>query len=228
MDLILRNDIRKTLSEISDVKDTIYNKIFEYFWGNQTPFWANDLAGGGSASYNNNGWIELECDGGGDRAGVVYNVGGVNNGFYDLSLYKKTFFLFGFSLDAAGATWDNTEVFAGLGGGTNRSANNIAGVVMVSDVPNFITDKGGSEELTNISAFFANTITNSWSGTVTIVYDSNTPAYSCYINGVLAATHTTQVPTPANVETMSFKNKQEAGPGGVQRMNIGPILVWHN
>lgn len=226
--IVFQSKLNTINNNVIDVKDMMLNKMWEFSWGSAAPFWSDDLAGGGSATYCASGWLQLECDGALDRAGNYYNPGATACGLYNLAAHNKTYFQFGISFDAAAATWDNTEVFAGLcpvNAAANRTTQNIAGIIMNSDVPYFLTDKAGTEELTDISSYFANTITNSWSGTVIIVYDNTIPAYLCYINNVLAATHSTQVPTTANVEGLAFKNKSDAG-GTAQRMNVGPILIW--
>ena len=100
---------------------------------------------------------------------------------------------------------DATTWFIGLSAtdnpaGWNRSTNNVVGLYLDSADSyyiKFVTDNGGSEETTDISDYFNYTVVSTIyyisNFTVTFAYDGVT--WKCYVNNVLAATHSTQVPT---------------------------------
>lgn len=94
------------------------------------------------------------------------------------------------------ANMDNDKFFIGMSAANaQRTTNSIAGFILVGDVVNAITDKSGTEELSDLSAYISDP-----SDVHVYRIEYTTAGFYFYVDGTLAASHI----TVANVPTASI------------------------
>jgi hypothetical protein len=151
----------------------------------------------GTVTYSVNNSVRLFVTANADYAKIMLNnsAGGIvcfqlsNANFSNYNLqFQMTFWTHADNDDAK-------TIFGFINADTDTRANNeVAGVCFTNSVPFFVTKTGGVEEATDISAY---TMT---SGVIVhanyiIRYDRTNACWKCFVNGVLAATHSVKVPT---------------------------------
>jgi hypothetical protein len=112
---------------------------------------------------------------------------------------------------------DNANFIMGLtnAAGATRASNNIIGFGLVGGALQTITDDGGTE---TVNAGFGETLANLNKFKIDISLNS----VVFYLNEVLIATHTTNLPN----SVMWLNHYYPTGAGGASIYSLGPVRVW--
>ena len=210
--------------------------LYHDLWGSDTfdatNSWGSSVAATGGVAVGNfaNGTglfraLRMNCPaaGGGDIA-RAWGLKGIGLPLWatalDNSVYNKLTMEWSCQFGASGASIDNAVTFMGLGTGqpSIRTTADIGGFIFVSDAINTITDLAGTETLTVPTGVPAITVVNKYK---MILGPGATIGF--YINNVLMATHTTNLPG-AQVVYPAFSMANDAG--GANSMRVGPLRIW--
>ena len=117
----------------------------------------------------------------------------------------------------------NTSVLFGFGNSKTsiRTSNNIAGFILDGDVLKSITDNGGTEELTDVSAGIAVTEWNKYRITA---LPGNTVQF--YINDALVATHNDAASLPNDAMYIIFHNANDSAADA--DVDVAHIRQWYS
>jgi len=117
----------------------------------------------------------------------------------------------------------NTSVLFGFGNAkaSIRTSNNIAGFILDGDVLKSITDDGGTEELTDVSAGITVTDWNKYR--ITAVAGN---IVQFYINDTIVATHNTAANLPDDVMYIIFHNANDAAADA--DVDVAHIRQWYS